>query len=375
METGFNVAAPQIMLDVFIQPVHLMLAMFVFIVIIAGVIFFILLYLIRRTARSYRRAQLRETFSGLISELALCETEDELQDFMFQPITKEQLQLLLNDTYSRKVLITELLRTVKSMSGTAALNICWFYEQVGLDKDSLARLQHGAWHVKARAIQELSGLRQKKYITRIYRVTNHPDELVRNEARTAVVKLTGFEGLRFLDVISYPLTEWQQLCLLYELSLHNSQSFEQAHRWLQSKNNSVVEFALRLVEVYKLYELYPNVIACLQHSSKMIRKKSIVALKEIYDPAANELLVTMFPKEDADVQLQILKLLQEHASEAEQVFLLQQIFHPQQEIKVAAASAFYHTQPDAERLLKQQVNEDSYPWTVLLPQLKQEVAL
>ena len=137
----------------------------------------------------------------------------------------------------------------------------------------------------------------------------------------------------------------------------------------------MVEFALRLVEVYKLYELYPNVIACLQHPAKMIRKKAIVALKEIYDPAANELLVAMFPEEDADVQLQILKLLQEHGSEAEQVFLLQQIFHTQQEIKVAAARAFYHTQPDAEHLLKQQVNEDSYPWTVLLPQLKREAAL
>ena len=368
-------AAQQLMLDVFIQPVHLMLAMFVFISIITGVIVFILLYLIRRTARSYRRAQLRETYSSLISEVALCETEDELQELMFQPSTKEQLQLLLVDTYSRKVLVTELVKTAKNMSGTAALNICWFYEQMGLDKDSLFRLKNGAWHVKARAIQELSGLQQKKYITRIYRLTNHPEELVRNEARTAVVKLTGFEGLRFLDVITYPLTEWQQLCLLYELSLHADRSFDQAHRWLQSKNNSVVEFALRLVEVYKLHDLYAGVIDCLQHSSKIVRKKALAALREIYDPAANELLIAIFPKEDADMQVEILKLLQEYGSEAEESFLLQQVFHPVQEIKVAAARAFYHTQPDAERLLKQQVHEASYPWIVLLPQLKQEVAL
>jgi hypothetical protein len=375
METGYILTAQQIMLDVFIQPVHLMLAMCIFILIITGVIFFILIYLIRRTARSYRRAQLRETYSSLISELALFETEDELQEFMFLPATKEQLQLLLCNAYSRKVLVAELLKTVKNMSGTAAMNICWFYEQMGLDKDSLSRLQHGAWHVKARAIQELSGFQQKKYITRIYRVTNHPDELVRNEARTAVVKLTGFDGLRFLDVISYPLTEWQQLCLLYELSLHSNRSFEQVPRWLQSNNNSVAEFALRLVEVYKLYDLYPSVIDCLQHASKTIRKKTLAALKEIYDPAGNELLVSIFPNEDVDVQIEILKLLQEHGGEAEQFFLLQQVIHPVQEIRIAAARAFYHTQPDAERLLKQQVNEETYPWTVLFAQLNREVAL
>ncbi|QNA46191.1 HEAT repeat domain-containing protein [Lacibacter sediminis] len=374
MEMEFKMAAQQV-LDVFIQPVHLMLAMFIFIAIITVVIFFILVYLIRRTARSYRRAQLRETYSSLISELALCETENELQEFLALSSTQEQLHLLLNDAYSRKVLVSELLKTVKNMSGTAALNICWFYEKAGLDNDSLTRLQEGAWHVKARAIQELSGLQQKKYITKIYRLTNHPDELVRNEARTAVVKLTGFDGLRFLDVVSYPLTEWQQLCLLYELSLHGSRAFEQAPRWLQSKNNSVVEFTLRLVEVYKLYELYPNVIACLHHPAKIVRKKALAALNEIYDSTANELLVEMYTKEDADVQVQILKLLQEHGGEAEQFFLLQQLIHPQQEIKVAAARAIFHTQPEAERLLKQQVDEESYPWTVLLPQLKQEVAL
>ena len=360
------------LLDVAVQPWHLLLGMFFFILVIAAVILFILLYLVRRGRRTALRLQLRELYSELISELAVCETEDELYALMQQPSTKEILYRLLGDGFARKVLITELLKTARRMSGSAASNVCWFYAQADLDKDSLDRLQHGAWHVKARAIQELSGLRQRKQITKIYRLTNHPDELVRNEARTAVVKLTGFEGLRFLDVITYPITAWEQLCLLHELSFHKAETYTQIDRWLNSNNNSVVEFALRLIEVYKLYDLHPQVLNCLSHTSLEVRKKAINALNEIYQPDAAANLINQFHTEEKELQLLTLQLFEVHATENELPFLLQCLSHATTEIKAAAAKAVYHTQADGMVYIEQQVRVTEEPWTVLLPQLKRE---
>ena len=118
-----------------------------------------------------------------------------------------------------------------------------------------------------------------------------------------------------------------------------------------------------------------NVTACLKHPSKAVRKKAMAALQQIYDAAAADALMEIFPEETTDVQLLILQLFKEYGTEKEQFFLLQQVVHPAQDIRVAAAKAFYYTQPDAERLLKQQVDATVYPWTVLLPQLKQEVAV
>lgn len=370
-----NVLTYLYLIDAIVQPIHLLIGMFVFVAIIAGIVFFILLYLIRRTAKSIRRKNLRQSYSENISELAVCESSEDLELLLGQPETQQLLRLIGQDVFARRVLITELLKTVKSMSGSAADNVCWFYTQAGLEKDSLLRLQNGAWHIKARAIQELSGLRQHKHIPKIYRYTNNANELVRSEARTAVVKLTGFEGLRFLDVISYPLTEWEQLCLLHELSLHSNRSFAKLGDWLQSENHSVTEFALRLIEVYSLHEYFLNVTACLKHPSKAVRKKAMAALQQIYDAAAADALMEIFPEETTDVQLLILQLFKEYGTEKEQFFLLQQVVHPVQDIRVAAAKAFYYTQPDAERLLKQQVDATVYPWTVLLPQLKQEVTV
>lgn len=376
VETGhIHMGVEQLLQDVLVQPWHLLLGMVFFILLIAGVIFFILLYLIRRTRRSALRLQLREIYSELISELAVCETEDELYAFIQQPSVKELLYRLKSDGFARKVMITELLKTVKSMSGSAAANVCWFYAQADLDKDSLTRLQNGAWHVKARAIQELSGLRQRKQITKIYRLTNHPDELVRDEARTAVVKLTGFEGLRFLDVITYPITAWQQLCLLHELSFHKAQSFDQIGGWLNSANSSVVEFALQLIKVYQLYDLHPQVLTCMSHPSVTVRKKAIQALHEIYQAEAAEQLINQFQQEEQELQLLILQLFEVHASETEVAFLVTCLSHTSPEIQAAAAKALHSTHADGIMLIEQQVAVTEYPWTILLPQLKQEGAI
>lgn len=373
MKTGYTYyAIEQLLLDMFVQPWQLLLGMLVFMLIIVGVIVFILFYLVRRGRRTALRLQLRGQYSEVISELALCETDAELDLFMQAPATKEVLLGLLSDGFARKVMITELWKTAKNMTGSAAANVCWFYEQTELDKDSLHRLQHGEWHKKARAIQELSGLRQRKHIIRIYRLTNHPDELVRNEARTAVVKLTGFEGLRFLDVISYPITSWQQLCLLHELSFHHAQSFEQIGRWLHATNDSVVEFALRLIEIYQLHDLQPAVIDALSHQAPVVRKKAIAALHEIYQPGAAVHLIRLFQKEDKELRLLILKLFEVHGSESELPFLLECLTHKTIDIQVAAAKALSQIQPNGIGYIEQRVVSTDYPWTVLLPQLKKE---
>lgn len=362
----------QQLLRVFVEPWHLLAGMFFFVTVITGIIIFILLYLVRRSAHTARRLQLRTEYSELISLLTICETEVELLELMKKSDMQEVLQNLLKDGYARKVLIGELVKTINSMSGTAADNVCWFYQQTSLYKDSLERLQNGEWYVKARAIQELAALRQAKYITKIYRLTNHKHELVRNEARVAVVKLTGFEGLRFLDVISYPLTEWQHLCLLHELSKQKNQTFQSIPRWIESTNYSVVEFALRLVQVYKLYDLHSNVLSCLSHPLKLIRKKAIEVVKEISQPDTAAILISMFQKEDDDLQLLILQVLKETGTETEIPFLLEQLWHPLVECKTAAAKAILQIDPAGLTLIEQHIQPDAYPWNILLLQLKQE---
>src|SRR5688500_7461394 len=139
-------------------------------------------------------------------------------------------------------------------------------------------------------------MQQKKYFKKIYRLANHSNAFVRQEAQTAIVKFFGFSGLRFLNVASYTITDWQQFCLLQELTLKRITSFAGVERWIRSSNSSVVIFALRLVETYHWHELHDDVAAQLSHSSERVQQKAIQTLGEIYQPHTAPLLIAAYNK-------------------------------------------------------------------------------
>lgn len=359
----------------FIQPHHLIVGMLVFISIIIIVIVYMLFYLVHRAGKSLYRQQLRQQYSGFISYLAVSDSVEELQNVMEESEWKNKLAGWLGNPFARNLLVRELVTTVKNMSGTAADNVSWFYTYTGLDKDSFTRLKKGTWHVKARAIGELGHLKQKQYSKQIYRYTNNRNEYVRNEARIAIVQLTGFEGLRFLDIITYPLTEWEQLCLLHELSLHPIKSIFAANRWLQSSNLSVVEFCLNLIDSYKLYDLYDDVINCMFHTEKRIRKKAVEVIMEIYRPDTPPLLAQRLEVEEEEVQLAILQVLEQIGTENEIAVISKYLHHSRDEFKEASARAIGKISAEGWSAVEKKINPELIPWNQLLPYLKQEALL
>ncbi|MGC4039145.1 MAG: HEAT repeat domain-containing protein [Chitinophagaceae bacterium] len=364
-----------VLLYALVEPTQLWLVATLLLGIIILLTLFIFIHLSRSSAKGRKRRTLEEQYVEFIGSLAICEGQQELDQLLSEPEIKQKLQRWLSGSYSRYILAKELVTTAKSMNGIAAKNICWFYNQATLDKDALGRLRNGEWHIKSKAIQVLAQMDQKQHIARIYRLTNDKNELVRNEARIAVVKLTGFAGLRFLDVISYPLTEWQQLCLLHELAHQKNISFTDINRWLQSANNSVVEFALRLVDTYKVYDLHDEVIKCLLHPSKDIRSKAIRALQEIHRDDTAQILVNHFEKEDEEIQLNILQSLSHTGTEAEIKFLSKTLNHYRDDFKMTAARAIRMIKSDGLKIVEQAINISSTPWSVLFPQLQKEEAI
>ncbi len=360
------------LLYTFVQPWQLVAGVFVFMALIAGMLTYTFLYLMKRFRRRVHRDELRHKYQDLISFLAISEYEEELKEFISSQVVKANLDPWLKESYARHILIKELVIAAKSMNGVAYKNLCWFYNEIGLEKDTLERLKSHEWHVKAKAIQTLAHLGQKQFTARIYRFTNSNNEFVRHEARIAVVELTGFEGLRFLDVISYPLTEWQQLHLLHELSKEKNISTKDVDRWLQSANHSVVEFALRLIEVYRIYDLHDEVIKLLKHPEESIRIKAIDSLCEIQKDNTAHIMVENFRQENNPVQFAILKALQKAGTEDEIPFLSRYLLHEENDFKMAAARAIRNIKTDGLTIIENAVDRFQQPWPVLLMQLQEE---
>ncbi|RYF98326.1 MAG: hypothetical protein EOO02_19130, partial [Chitinophagaceae bacterium] len=63
-----------------VRPFQLIEVMYFFITVVAVVMVFIGFYLVRRAGYSARRKQLRALYSDMISQLAICETQPELEE-------------------------------------------------------------------------------------------------------------------------------------------------------------------------------------------------------------------------------------------------------------------------------------------------------
>ncbi len=297
---------------------------------------------------------------------------EEIEDDI--PVTL-RVQQSLKQTPFRKFLTNELLKAKKNVSGSAAENIKQLYLQLNLNQYALAGLKNRRWYLKAQAIQELSVMGLKEYLTKIYRFTNNANELVRMEAQIAIVNFYGFEGLRFLDVVSYPITEWQQIKLLQELLRISPDNFKGIEKWLKSPNKTVVVFALKLVRGYHRFELHDSVVGCLADADKQVKLQAIISLGEIYTAETSRLLIGQFLSAHPKHQLAIIKVLQNIATDDDIPFLLQQLDHENVEIKLFAARALANISAKGLESLMNHKQALQYPFIEIIAQVKNELAI
>jgi cbb3-type cytochrome oxidase subunit 3/L-fucose mutarotase/ribose pyranase (RbsD/FucU family) len=318
-------------------------AAFVFTGIVLCLLLYIFFFLGRHRKRERRKEAVRHQFIDLIAETAICETVPEIEETVetFQKTHDRLLQL----PFARRILIQEMVKTKDSVSGRSAENLRFLFEKLELDKDCFVQFSSGQWHQKTLAIQQLAEMQQSKYLVKIYRETNNRNAFIRTEAQLAVVKLTGFKGLRFLSIVSYPLSQWQQLSLISQLQQSEAEE-EKIKGWLSSKNETVTGFALRLVEVYKCYDLHEDVLRCLQHTSKAVRLQALHALKEIGNEDTISALLQHFSAGSREEQLLILDWLNEADAGSEVVrFLSSLLQHEDEAIRFRVMSAINRMSP------------------------------
>ena len=272
--------------------VHALLtAMLLLLGLLLSVVFFMLLYLLSKRNTEKRKSGWMRSVGRLVSTAIFFE-EDGWEE---GPIAA-RFRKRINTPGFRECLIDELVTAKKNFTGDAAANIVRLYCLLRLEKDSVQKLSSLKWHIKARGIQVLAWMEQKDQLSRIYRDTNNRNEFIRMEAQLAIVQLYGKEGLRFLDVVSEPISEWQQIKLLAHLPRKSGEPLKGIRGWLQSANASVLAFSLKLVAIHHQFELHDHVAACLGHRDAPVRVQAVKCLREIYNENTSGLLIDRYPE-------------------------------------------------------------------------------
>ena len=283
----------------------------VLIILVILFLLFIIIYLAHDRFLKKRKEALIFSFSGFISEIIMADTEEEKEEIMQTAEYTLLLNKWLKSKQAKNLLLTEIVKIHQSMSGVAALNLEWLYDRLQFQNITLKNLAFGKWHHKTIALQQLAQMNQLDLASVIFSHTNHKNKFIRDEAQLGMVKLTGFKGLDFLHIITYRISLWQQLGLLAQLPLQNNQPvWQNAELWLSSTNDTVVEFTLRLIQAYKNVEMHNFVVKCLQHKSSIIRKQTLLTLKEIGSNDTQRVLKKFYYTATIEEKVLILSCLQ-----------------------------------------------------------------
>ncbi len=306
--------------------------------------------------------------STIISEIIFFEEEEGKHIEV-----KVEAKLLQNPRF-RQCFLNEILHVKKNLFGAPVTNLKKLFELLEFDKDSSLKIQSNKWHVKAKGIQELSVMEQSQYVKQIFRLTNDPHELVRNEAQCALVNFYGFNGFRFLNILIYPISQWQQMQLLNYLHDAKTTDTQQLKKWLVSRNNSVVTLGLRLAAFYNAYDVYNNVIRCMQNPDQNIRLCALRYLTRVSEEGTADEIIKGYSSSDKNVRLRILATLQKVGDEKQIPFLLKQLQDTDDAIKVAAAKTLSVLHPLGTVFFQTHLFADEDPWRTIFSQIKNERA-
>lgn len=298
----------------------------------------IFLYTAARNKKEVLNAKLNSTIRKvLINEIIAKNSFSE--NINNELSTSSFLRKQLSKRANRQFIIDEITNGRKSIKGDVGNNFLKLYLELNLDKDSANKLKSKNWNDVVKGIQELSIMEQNHKMTEIFHEINSKNEFIRMEAQSALVHLSGFGGLWFLNVLNYPISEWQQMKLLSILASSPVSDIPDLHLLLNSPNESLIIFTLKLIGFFKMRTMHNEVVKCLGDKRETIRFFAIKCLKEIHNEYTASILFRRFATETKRNKIAIVKVIGEIGDQGQIDFLLEVLSLDDDTLRISAATA------------------------------------
>ena len=256
--------------------------------------------------------------------------------------TSDSFSRFSNNSSFRDLFLEKLVDSEKKFSGAAQNEISKLFQDYNLEKETLKKLNQKKPYLIAGGIQEVASMRVESAVPKIASFLNHPSPLVYQEAQYAMVSFKGFDGLQFLDSVSNKISEWQQLRLLISISNVPENCEETVNNWLQSQNDSVIIFTLRLLRKFQMLSFYSNVLELLEHPSEEIRIQAVQTLQSLENSSTVDHLTESYANQTPEVQVEIIRALKSSKDQRCVDFLKKELInHSFPKLKILVAETLF----------------------------------
>lgn len=295
-------------------PIHIRLligVILVFCVVITVLFAVIIGSRIFKTNRFSTSRQMQRKYQPVFTQLLFEDDSRLLSESFFTLFDKKDL----SNSHRRSVLLEELIHLHENFTGETAVRLELIYRKLEFHKDSLQKLKSRRWYLVAKGLRELALMNIRESTENMLVFINSKNALLRVEARIALVKLSEKDPLFFLSKEMQTLSSWDMANLHAMLSKLPEESIPFFATWLNSPNKSVVIFCISMIGAFRQNDAIPVLIRLLDHQDESIKQAAIKALREMNARQAEDKLIAMYPLETPVVQNEILKSLENIASD------------------------------------------------------------
>ena len=196
---------------------------------------------------------------------------------VFNNLLKGHLMLFIADenTMRKEAMLQQLMQLHKNFKGEIEEKIIELYNNTDLKKYSFDKLKNKNWNIIVHGIRELTEMNEVSALDEIIPFANDKNQILHTEAQMAVIYLSQDKELTFLNELTQRLTIWEQMHILSAIEAKGYDFVPDFTNWVESKNNSVVLFAINMIAYFKQDRALGHLTKLMNHQDPDIRIAAI----------------------------------------------------------------------------------------------------
>lgn len=306
-----------------------------------------------RIYKSYlelRTKKLVEVYEPLLANLLFGEYDNE--EKRAHIVRRIKKRYLVNE-FNNEVFMAELLNLHKNFSGDVCDDIRNLYLEFNLLKFSMRKLKAFPWDVKIKGIRELTQMDIKDAYDEIFKYVDSKNSILRLETLLSLIQLSESDPLKFLSNTKAKMTGWQQVNILAILSILNTDDLPDFKRWLNSPNDSVALFTIRMINHFKQINSISSIVPMLDDPREEIREAVVQTIGNLELYGFAQQLIEVYGKEQDRMKVMMLQVMTKISDEEQIPFFKEELFNPNFDIALNAAISMVKTGKEGEETVRQ----------------------
>lgn len=264
-----------------------------------------------------------------------------------QDIENFKIKVPFEKKWCKELIIQKLIDLKANIYEEKSNTILLTYKYLKLNKYSQSLLKNSSYNKKLAGLYhfEKMGLKIKKGQVKKY-LYNHNKYL----SSGSLIALIHLSDERFNTLLDYnnKISKADEIKILDVMYQKSNLEPKQIYNWLINNNEAIVSLGIKLLIRYQIQLTQDQIERLLQHPSQAVRKDVIIAIRELRNNYAEDvLLVNLNTEKNTRIKISILKTLREIGTEKTVYFInkkLSSFIDP--DIILESLNCLYHIAPN-----------------------------